>query len=124
MLMFPTGLPSFDALTATTTPEVRTFIPGLVDNNNATNALQTRIDYAGFQSIKKDQIPFADLAGFVGATTYLPPLVATQVLGRTQNTTRFFEEGRKGWKVGFFWGDSDRSVILSVSFMLFPYTTA
>jgi hypothetical protein len=107
------GLPSMDAISKVVSPGVQGVLPGFMDDTNATIAIQSRLS-ARLVSIKGDDVDYATLSSWMGAANNLLPLSAAQLLTRTQDTTSFFSEGRKGWKVGFFWGDSDRSVILSV----------
>lgn len=103
-----------------TQPTVQALVPGLLNETSAKTALQTRVDYAGILSIKKKQVPYKDLLAWTGTATYIPPDVAALTLFRTQDPTKFFQEGAKGWPVKFIFGDHDTSVNLTVRSSLIP----
>jgi hypothetical protein len=94
-------------------PAVIAGIPLLTQNENATLALEARKG-AARNTILGDKLPVEDMYKFVGGAAYLLPTPAKLLLERTQNTTRFLEEGRKGWPTILLWGDSDKNVNLTV----------
>jgi pimeloyl-ACP methyl ester carboxylesterase len=109
------GLPSMDLIPSVTTDLVRSFVPGLIDSANATNAVQTRINFAGTLSSQQTSVPFDVLTQWVGSASYLPPVTANFVLTRTQDNTNFFKVGKAGWPTLILFGDADDQVIPTVS---------
>jgi len=105
------GLPAMDLIPSVTTDLVRSFVPGLIDAVNATNAIDTRVEFAGTLSSQLKNVDFDDMSAWVGAANYLPPLVAAQTLTRTHPSTRFFAEGKKGWPTLIMFGDKDDQVV-------------
>jgi len=110
-LIWLAGLPYIgDILPIVATPTVLGFLPGLQDTKDATLALKTRIDFVETLSAKTDSVPYATKLGWVGSTVYLPPAVATLVLGRSQDPTRLLAEGAAGWPLLILHGTADKQI--------------
>ncbi|KAG6895752.1 hypothetical protein C0992_012831 [Termitomyces sp. T32_za158] len=110
-LIWLAGLPYLgDILPIVATPVVLGFLPGLEDNTNGTDSLQTRIDFVESLSAKNDVVPYDTKLTWLGSTAHLPPPVATLVLTRTQDHTRLLEEGASGWPLLILAGTEDKQI--------------
>ncbi|KAG6817380.1 hypothetical protein H0H87_009567 [Tephrocybe sp. NHM501043] len=110
-LIWLAGLPYLgDILPVVATPTVLSFLPGLQDTTNSTLGLQTRADFVETLSAKNDVVPYDTKLAWVGNSVYLPPAVATLVLGRSQDPTRLLEEGSLGWPLLILSGTTDKQI--------------
>lgn len=75
--------------------------------DDATLSLSSRIEFIETLSAKTDCVPFTTKSSWVGSTAYLPPAIATLVLGRTQDPTKLIEEGKIGWPLLILHGTDD-----------------
>lgn len=85
-------------------------LPGLQSTNDSSLALTTRIAFVETLSAHTETVPPAIKNAWVGSAGYLPPAIATRVLGRTQDPTRLIEEGKAGWPLLIVHGAVDRQI--------------
>ncbi|KAG6840254.1 hypothetical protein C0991_007911 [Blastosporella zonata] len=110
-LIWLAGLPYIgDILPIVATPTVLGFLPGLEDTTNATLGQQTRINFAETLSANTNEVPYDTKLAWVGSAGYLPPPVASLVLGRTQDPTRLLQEGSLGWPLLILAGTADLQI--------------
>lgn len=101
-----------DVLPVVATPLVLSFLPGLTAPESPTHALKTRIEfcYTLVPEKRLPQVPYADLAAWIGAATHLLPECATLALSRKQDPSRLKEEGAKGLPLCIIHGAEDLQI--------------
>ncbi|GLB40605.1 putative alpha beta-hydrolase [Lyophyllum shimeji] len=110
-LIWLAGLPYIgDILPKVATPKVLSFLPGLEETNNATSALQTRIDFVETLSSATATVPYDIKLAWVGSAVYLPPAAASLALGRSQDPSKLLAQGKAGWPLLIIHGTKDLQI--------------
>lgn len=101
-----------DILPIVATPLVLSFLPGLSTPQTASEALSERIKFCHTLVAPRilPEVPFADMASWVGCATHLKPECAKLLLGRTHDATRLKEEGTKGLPLCIIHGSEDLQI--------------
>ncbi|KAG6840255.1 hypothetical protein C0991_007912 [Blastosporella zonata] len=98
-----------DIMPIVATPVVLSFLPGLCTPESASEALSQRIKFCHTLVAPHvlPNVPFADMASWVGAATHMLPECAKLLIGRTHDATRLKEEGAKGLPMCIIHGADD-----------------
>ncbi|KAG6867843.1 hypothetical protein C0993_010332 [Termitomyces sp. T159_Od127] len=101
-----------DILPIVATPLVLSFLPGLSTPQTASEALSERIKFCHTLVAPRilPEVPFAEMASWVGAATHLRPECAKLLLGRTHDAARLKEEGAKGLPLCIIHGADDLQI--------------
>ncbi|KAG6817381.1 hypothetical protein H0H87_009568 [Tephrocybe sp. NHM501043] len=101
-----------DVMGIVATPLVLSFLPGISAPETASEALSERIKFCQtlVAAHRLPNVPFADLASWIGASTHLLPECAKLLLGRTHDATRLKEEAAKGLPLCIIHGTDDLQI--------------
>ncbi|KAG6884147.1 hypothetical protein C0993_000944 [Termitomyces sp. T159_Od127] len=98
-----------DVMPIVATPLVLSFLPGMCSPETPSEALSQRIDFCHTLVAPQilSEVPFADMASWIGAATHLLPECAKLLIGRSHDPTRLKEEGAQGLPLCIIHGADD-----------------